>query len=72
MLQVLMGRLLKNYCLKEFVIDNLNPLSFTQRLLLIRDLGKLCDRLEVRARAKKDGGLNFKLSGSYLKWQELL
>ena len=55
MLQVLMGRLLKNYCLKEFVIDNLNPLSFTQRLLLIWDLGKLCSRLEVRARAQKDG-----------------
>lgn len=55
MLQVLMGSLLKNYCLKEIVIDNLNPLSFTQRLLLIWDLGKLCGRSEVRARAQEDG-----------------
>ena len=55
MLQVLMGRLLKNYCLKEFVIDNFNPLSFTQRLLLIWDLGKLCGRSEEMARAQKDG-----------------
>ena len=55
MLQVLMGRLLKNYCLKEFVIDNLNPLSFTQGLLLIWDLGKLCGHTEVMARAQKDG-----------------
>lgn len=55
MLQVLMGRLLKNYCLKEFEIDNLNPLSFTQRLLLIWDLGKLCSRPEVMARAQEDG-----------------